>query len=425
MSARTAQPDATLRGRWLLLARAAWVALTAIVVGFQVAGVPYAYAHAINTSIFDRLTPEQLRAFENLGLTSEFYAAYTVAVPVVTMLVFTAIATVIFWRRSEDRMALFGAFMLVVFGGAALTSGTPQALAGAHPTLLFPVRLLDYLGQVAFCIFFYVFPNGRFVPRWTRWLAFAVALLWLPDIFFPGSSLDLLSGPLFLGILGSLVVAQVYRYRWVSDPVERQQTKWVVFGVAVALVGFATLLILGGFVLSLKSMGPLAQMVSETFVYGFITLIPLSIGAAILRSGLYEIDIIINRALVYGSLSAMLALIYVGGVIGMQAAFRAITGQGSTLAVVASTLAIAALFNPLRDRIQSFIDRRFYRRKYDARKTLEAFSAKLRNETNLEALNDELMGVVRETMQPAHVSVWLRTADRSRKPDLRDGPEVG
>ena len=266
MSARTAQPDATLRGRWLLLARAAWVALTAIVVGFQVAGVPYAYAHAINTSIFDRLTPEQLRAFENLGLTSEFYAAYTVAVPVVTMLVFTAIATVIFWRRSEDRMALFGAFMLVVFGGAALTSGTPQALAGAHPTLLFPVRLLDYLGQVSFCIFFYVFPNGRFVPRWTRWLAVAVALLWLPDIFFPGSSLDLLSGPLFLGILGSLVVAQVYRYRWVSGPVERQQTKWVVFGVVVALVGFATLLILGGFVLSLKSMGPLALMVRSHLI---------------------------------------------------------------------------------------------------------------------------------------------------------------
>src|SRR5215216_7778974 len=256
MSARPSQPASTLRGRWLLLARLAWVALTASVVGLQVAGIPYDYARSLGSSNFGRLTPEQVRLFKNLGLTPEFYAAYTVAVPVSTMLVFTAIATVIFWRRSEDRMALFGAFMLVVFGGAALTSGTPQALAGAHPTLLFPVHLLDYLGQVAFCTFFYVFPNGRFVPRWTRWLAFAVTLLWLPDIFFPGSSLDLLSGPLFLGILGSLVVAQVYRYRWVSDPVERQQTKWVVFGVAVALVGFATLLILGGFVLPLKSTGP-------------------------------------------------------------------------------------------------------------------------------------------------------------------------
>jgi hypothetical protein len=175
------------------------------------------------------------------------------------------------------------------------------------------------------------------------------------------------------------------------------------------------LLILANFVLSLKSMGPLTAMVGETFVYGFITLIPLSIGAAILRSGLYEIDIIINRALVYGSLTAMLALIYVGGVIGMQAAFRAITGQGSTLAVVASTLAIAALFNPLRRGVQSFVDRRFYRRKYDARKTLEAFSAKLRDETDLEALNDDLVGVVRETMQPAHVSLWLRPERASKE----------
>jgi len=174
------------------------------------------------------------------------------------------------------------------------------------------------------------------------------------------------------------------------------------------------LLILGGFVLSLKSMGPLAQMVSETFVYGLIALIPLSIGAAILRSGLYEIDIIINRALVYGSLTAMLGLIYVGGVIGMQAAFRAITGQGSTLAVVASTLAIAALFNPLRRGVQAFVDRRFYRRKYDARKTLETFSAQLRNETDLDTLSDDLVGVVRETMLPAHVSLWLRPETSSR-----------
>jgi hypothetical protein len=139
-----------------------------------------------------------------------------------------------------------------------------------------------------------------------------------------------------------------------------------------------------------------------------ITSVPIAIGFAVLKYRLYDIDIIINRALVYVPLSVMLALIYVGGVVGMQALFRALTGQESTLAVVASTLAIAALFNPLRRRIQSFIDRCFYRRKYDARKTLEAFSASLRDETDLQALNSELTRVVRETMQPAHVSLWLR-----------------
>jgi hypothetical protein len=137
-------------------------------------------------------------------------------------------------------------------------------------------------------------------------------------------------------------------------------------------------------------------------------MIPLAIGVAILRYRLYDIDVIINRALVYGMLTGILALVYFGGVVALQSLFRSLTGQGWQLAVVASTLVIAALFTPLRRRIQSFVDRRFYRRKYDARKTLEAFSVKLRNETDLDALRDDLVGVVRETMQPAHVSLWLR-----------------
>ena len=414
MSARPSLPASTLRGRWLLLARLAWVALSAIVVGLQVAGIPFFYARSIGNLNLGRLTSAQVRAVNNLGLTPEFYAAYTVALPVGTMLVFTVIATVIFWRKSEDRMALFGAFMLVVFGGAALTSDVPRAVAAAHPALWFPVHLFDYLGQVAFVVFFYVFPNGRFVPRWTRWLAIAVALLYIPNIFFPDSSLDLLGGPLFIGFLISLVIAQVYRYRWVSSPAQRQQTKWVVFGLAVALVGFAMLLALANFVLSFESTGPLAEMAAETCVYGLIVLIPLSIGVAILRSGLYEIDILINRTLVYGSLTLMLIALYFGGIVLLQSAFVALAGERSTLAVVASTLLIAALFSPLRRRIQSFIDRRFYRRKYDARRTLEAFSTKLRDETDLEALNNELVGVVRETMQPEHVSLWLRPETSSR-----------
>ncbi len=144
--------------------------------------------------------------------------------------------------------------------------------------------------------------------------------------------------------------------------------------------------------------------------YGFMLLIPLAIGVAILRSRLFDIDVVINRTLVYGSLTAMLAAVYFGGIATTQTIFRALTGQQEQpqLAIVVSTLVIAALFNPLRQRIQGFIDRRFYRRKYDARKTLEAFSAKLRDETDLDALSEDLTSVVRETMQPAHVSLWLR-----------------
>lgn len=138
------------------------------------------------------------------------------------------------------------------------------------------------------------------------------------------------------------------------------------------------------------------------------TAVPIAVGFAVLKYRLYDIDILINRALIYGPLTVTLALVYVGGVVGLQALLRGLPGQESTIAVVGSTLVIAALFNPLRGRIQSFIDRRFYRRKYDARKTLEAFSARLREETDLETLNDDLVGVIRQTIQPVHVSLWLR-----------------
>jgi len=188
--------------------------------------------------------------------------------------------------------------------------------------------------------------------------------------------------------------------------VERQQIKWFAYAAAANISGQICAYIIPGVIDT-----PLwFERAGFALNIATIPAIPVSIGIAILRYRLYEIDALINRTLVYGSLTATLIALYFGGTVLLQRVFVALTGEKSTLAVVASTLVIAALFNPLRHRIQSFIDRRFYRRKYDARKTLEAFSAKLRNETNLAALNDDLVGVVRETMQPEHVSLWLRPA---------------
>jgi hypothetical protein len=204
---------------------------------------------------------------------------------------------------------------------------------------------------------------------------------------------------LFVAGLGA-VISLFVRFRRARGD-ERQQIKWFASAAALSLVWII--------VFGQSTLGGLPEAIVALSFLLVIPSIPIATGIAILRYRLYDIDLIINRTLVYGSLSASLALVYFGGVATTQALFRALTSQEQQpqLAVVVSTLAIAALFIPLRRRIQSFIDSRFYRRKYDARKTLEAFSAKLRDETDLDALSDDLVGVVRETMQPAHASLWL------------------
>jgi len=211
----------------------------------------------------------------------------------------------------------------------------------------------------------------------------------------------------FTLIFVSAVSLFVRRLR--ASGVERQQLKWFTYSSTLAISGVILTYTISDAIgaLWLEWVGYLVLVV------GFIG-IPISMGIAVLRYRLYDIDILINRTLVYGSLTAILAALYFGAIVLLQRVFVALTGEKSTLAVVASTLVIAALFNPLRSRVQGFVDSRFYRRKYDTAKTLEAFSAKLRDETDLEALRSDLVGVVRETMQPAHVSLWLRP-DRSPK----------
>ncbi len=268
-----------------------------------------------------------------------------------------------------------------------------------------------------------LFPNWRLPSARWRWFARISALLTLVGMalaaFSPGPivvGLPAIHNPLgieglpnayksvqvlMLVLIGISVVSLVVR-RVHARGVERQQTKWFTYAAAVAA---------SGAILKFIISDPLDLVWLGGVAYAFVLIglagMPIAMGIAITRYRLYEIDLIINRTLVYGSLTATLVALYFVGIVVLQRLFVLLTGQQSTLAVVASTLLIAALFNPLRRRIQSFVDRRFYRSKYDARKTLEDFSTRLREETDLDTLNNELVGVVRETMQPAHVSLWL------------------
>jgi hypothetical protein len=417
MSTRVSPPSPALRGRWLQLARTAWVAVAVAALGTFVISVPARYAQLSHP------TARVRAALSEAGLSADGYAFYNVTLDIVFVSIFAVVAIGIFWRCANDPIALLVATMLVVWGPLnGLLIPTPSATEGMYPALQATLGLtLTYVGYMTWMLFFYLFPSGRFVPRWTRWLALCWVLFsgsWLfTPLVGPPSWPPLLFNGAILVLWGSFPVAQLYRYARVSDATQRQQTKWVVFGVAVAVAGVLTTIFTVGAAVDLppEEVGP--KMLSMLLMDAFVLLVPLSIGIAVLRSRLFDVDVVINRTLVYGALTATLALIYFGGVATTQAIFRTLTGQEQQpqLAVVVSTLVIAALFNPLRRRIQSFIDRRFYRRKYDAAKTLEAFSTKLRDETDLDALNAELVAVVRETMQPAHVTLWLRPDTASKK----------
>jgi hypothetical protein len=364
-------------------------------------------------------TPEGVRALQDVGLSMRSYAILNVIIDKVFELVWFAVGAIIFWRRSDDWMALLVSVFLVAFGTVTVDPTAANTLLSSQPAWWLPVRGVQIVGSVCSTLFFFLFPGGRFVPRWTRWLAvafsaFLVSLDQFPDLYSRSPALETVSFLVFLGIVVSVTWSLVYRYRRFSSPAHRRQTKWVVFGTALGVAGTSVFKLPLDFHLVGGDTPFVVLLLKIGFALSFL-LVPLSISIAVVRSHLFDIDVVINRTLVYGSLTAMLIGLYFGAIVVSQRLFVLLTGEKSTLAVVASTLLIAALFTPLRRRIQGFIDRSFYRRKYDARKTLEAFSSKLRDETDLEALNNELVGVVRETMQPAHVSLWVRPDPAQRR----------
>lgn len=411
-----------LRDTLPVLARVIWLAAFAATVVMFVAGAPLILRQLQEVCLSSvcqqwQLDPGYAASLAGLGLSLHFYAITYFAIEAVFVTTWCTLAALIFWRRPSDPMAFLASFMMVTFGGTAFTDTITVLVTSGASWWRWPVTMIQVVGSVSVFSFFYLFPDGKFTPQWTRFAAAGWFVWCLLGYFSPADSPINQANPndwfFMVGVFGFLVAGvatQVYRYRRISSPAQRQQTKWVISGLAVAILG----IFVGSTFPAIFQPAPPAP---SAMLYRFGTigyfyldwlLVPFSIAVAIARYRLFDIDRLINRALVYAALTAALAFVYAATVALIQQLIHFVSGQESSLALIASTLITAALFAPLRQRIQAFIDRRFYRRKYDAAKVLAAFGTKIRDEVELGQLSEQLLEVAGETMQPTTVSLWLR-----------------
>ena len=405
----------------LRLGWAAWLSVALGCMALVAASLPQRYA-----ALRSPTDPSMRAAIAALGISPEAHALYNLGVEMLGVLGFFALAVLIVWRRPTSGAAISTSALLIAFGAAL--PGTAFAVISNQPIWRITPGVLQGFGWFSVGLFALLFPNWRFVPRRSRFLVLPWAL-WVV-VFFAFADRVTQTRPVVIAVsyavwvlfLGLGVCAQIYRYHWVSTPQQRQQTKWVMLGFAGSLVGALAASVQHVLSLSVGNAGQnsvLYEGAAVTLLTLTALLIPLSITIAILRYNLYDIDRLLNLSLVYGSLTVALALLYAVCVALLQLIVQTATGQRgqSPLVLVVSTLGIAALVHPLRRRIQRSIDRRFFRRRYNAAKTLAVFSAELRGEMDLGQLTERLAQVVERTMEPASVSLWL-------SPNHANGPDV-
>jgi hypothetical protein len=418
-----------LRSGLLNLARAMWITFALCNLISLPFGIQAFYTQTLATG---QRVPNAARALSQMHLSAAQLAMTSTALYVLASLMFLVIGMLIFWRlwgTSHELLGLVTSFIFVTIGGTGVT-GVFSGFSGPPNPFL---QIVFFISGISFIVlwpclaaFLLTFPNGHFVPRWS-WL---LILLWLGQFaffivdstgVFGDASYSLLDVVIFL-TWGSTLSIQVYRYVRVYTYSERQQTKWLIFGASLGLLTSTGTQLLGN-LLPVLSRPDSPFLLLDNSLGGLLVFLPLplSVGIALLRYRLWDIDIIINRTLVYGTLTALLGLLYFGLIFGLQFLFQGFVGKNNSVAIVISTLAIAALFQPLRHRLQKIVDRRFYRSKYDAAKIIESFSATLRNEVDLDQLSEHLVAVVQETMQPAHVSLWLRKTGKVENQPLQNG----
>ena len=342
------------------------------------------------------------------GMSMSTYAWWNMALAVAFVALFGVVAALILWRANDGWFTRFSAAILIFLGGLPLTDPLRAARLLPDfwlvaPSLAWPLYLL----------YFFLFPNGRVVPLWARWPVGAVFVvhlliqgLALVGFFVPGfTPPEVLVSSFFLVVVvfgfAQILLFQIYRYVRVSGFVERQQTRWFVAGLALLV--------------ATSFYNPLGPAYQEEWGLLSIAILPLTIGIAITRYRLFDIDVIIRRTLVYAVLTLTLGATYFSGVVALQWLFVRLTGQANTLAIVASTLVIAVLFGPLHRLVQAFIDRRFFRRKYDAQLVLAQFAARAQREADLDALSADLLATVDETLKPSEVRLWLVRSQEVRR----------
>jgi hypothetical protein len=431
-------PHPPLRGWSLLVARIVWSALAVMVITVFVASVPAHFGYEVR-----RIKSSAAFLPGEIHPPAQFRVGYAIAFDALTTLVFTFTATAIFWRGSNDRMAILVSTALLTLGAAI--SPTLDTLVETEPAWLIPVQIVQFTGYGLILLVFYLFPDGRFVPRWTNivslvWAGWGLAWFLLPAItldpenmptwirvlaFVFAPNVDIFSRAqyylrmtsfllMLLCWLGSGVLAQVYRFVRVSTPLQKQQTKWVVFGLTAAVIGYIGFQLPPALFSQLRQLNHIAtlyQMIGKPISTLILLLAPLSIMLSLLRYRLWDIDPIIQRALVYGGLTGSLAVFYVASVFVLQRIFQALTGQESDLAIILSTLAISALFLPFRRRLQNFIDRAFYREKVDFRRAFTNFSREIRTIIELPELLQTLISRTTDLLHITYSAVYLSGAD--------------
>ena len=406
--------------RWLIVAQVLWGAVALVCVGLFVRSIP------LRVQELTRLIPAHAPAHIGpLTVSGQIFMGGALILEHLSALVFMGLAVLLFWRRSDTASVVRISMLLLAFGAAL--PGVAYAIISATPIWRVSPGVLQALGWSSLLIFAYIFPSGAWAPRWSRWVA-VPWLLWTTVFFAFGESalarrpaLIAISYLIWIGWLGTGVCAQIYRYLWVATPRERQQSKWVLLGFISALVGMLLVSAQQVFTLSQgKAVAASATFIATALVIVAVSAlpIPVSISIAVLRHNLFDIDRLINLTLVYGALTLMLGGVYVTGVALAQVIIQALTGQHSEspVALVITTLGVAALAQPARRRIQIAIDRQFYRRRYDAARIAATFAASLRSEIDLTELTQRLVDITYHTMKPRHVSLWLSQPQNRQTP---------